>query len=124
MFLVFLLKFTFVEMLNAKTIELKFQNYQYRLVVNQNKISFRDQTTDLNLESKKCNDYIIKNSHKLIENFLSHPFNDQYYSEYIKFEIDNKAYFESPNTSRAAFFLQFQKFIKSKKIEEDLSCSK
>ena len=124
MLLVFFLNIFLTDTIHAKTINFSQNNYRYELKFDLNTLSFKDSNTDLSLIAKKCNQHILKYSKVLIENFLSHEFNTNQSEDSIRLEIDHKVFYESPHTTRGTYFKNFRKYILSKKIEEDLNCSK
>ena len=124
MFVVLFLKLIFFAESNAKTLKLSFKNYHYQLNFDSKKIVFKDSVTELIIDSKKCNEHILKISKNLIENYLSHPFIYSPAPGNLRLDLDQKVFYESPNTVRGSFLIKLGDFIKSKKIEEELNCSK
>ncbi len=119
-----LIKIFLIFSINAKTLELTYNNYHYQLNFDSKKIVFRDQTTNLSFDSKECNDHILKSLVIIVENYLSHPFLYSQDAGLIKLEVDHKKKYESPKSARGDFLFRLKDYIKSKKIEEELNCSK
>jgi hypothetical protein len=124
MFVVLCLKLIFFSEVNAKSLNVSYKNYHYQLNFDSKRLVFKDSVTELTIDSKKCNEHILKHSERLIENYLSHTFIYSQSPENLKIDLDQKVFYESRNTVRGNFLIKLGDFIKSKKIEEELNCSK
>lgn len=111
---------------NGFATELKF-NYKritFKIHHSKEKIEYIDQYTQLSIIKNKCNGHVFDAANTVVSQYLIHPFSSENVTDFLKIQIDQKIYFENPQTTRARFFINFLDFIKEKKIEEDLNCSK
>jgi hypothetical protein len=106
----------------ALEIDFDYKLIHYKILSSEDKISFKSQFIDLNLVKKDCNQHIIKKLQSKFRNYLKAEFKESPVVNGYSIQIDQKVKYDFSENNRARFFIYFDKYFKTLKLEEKLSC--
>jgi molecular chaperone DnaK (HSP70) len=106
----------------ALEIDFDYKLIHYKILSTENKISFKGQFSDLSLVKKDCNQHIIKKIQSKFRNYLKADFKNSPVINGYTIQIDQKVKYDFSENNRATFFIYFESYFKTLKLEEKLSC--
>lgn len=108
--------------LQATEIEIRFNNFQSKIVSTSSFLSYKDTNTDLSLKAKKCNAHIIKNIDNLLIKNSRQLIKEEVKDHPMTLIVDQEKWVIDQRSKKGQFYHHFIEVIKQAKVEESLNC--